>query len=150
MKISSCVAPNGLEQLQTSLVHFPHRQRWALAYAPVFLAGRTGNTTAEQGIHSVSSLFSENKDHAQGVSTLVHMDVERHLRLQWGIAEMRGKLPFRLSKIQQPDLKGCMETFSNLAFSLLQQQIQDAVNYMYKVEVTFKFELEIYQKGDML
>ena len=41
--------------------HFPHRQRWALAYAPVFLAGRTGNTTAEQGMHSVSSWFSENK-----------------------------------------------------------------------------------------
>ena len=61
------------------------------------------------------------------------MDVERHCRLQWGIAEMRGKLPFRLSKIWQPDLKGCMETFSNHAFSLLQEQIQDAVNY--KVEV---------------
>ena len=61
------------------------------------------------------------------------MDVERHRRLQWDIAEMGGKLPFRLSKIRQPDLKRCMETFSNHALSLLQEQIQDAVNY--KVEV---------------
>ena len=46
---------------------------------------------------------------------------------------MRSKLPFRLSKIWQPDLKGWMETFSNHALSILQEQIQTAVNY--KVEV---------------
>ena len=95
----------------------PTQQHWALDYAPVFLAGRTGNTTAEQGMHSVSSWFSENKDHAQAISTLVHMDVERHRRLQWDIAEMGGKLSFRLSKIRQPDLKRCMETLSNHALS---------------------------------
>jgi hypothetical protein len=107
---------------------FPHRERWALAYASVFLAGRTGNTTAEQGMHSVVSWFSENKDHVQAISTLVQMDVERHRRLQWDLAEMRGKLPLRLSKIRQPDLKACTETFSDHALSLLHQQIQQAVN----------------------
>ena len=46
---------------------------------------------------------------------------------------MRSKLPFRLSKIWQPNLKGWMETFSNHALKILQEQIQTAVNY--KVEV---------------
>ena len=61
------------------------------------------------------------------------MDVERHCMLYWDIDAMRSKLPFRLSKIWQPNLKGWMETFSNHALKILQEQIQTAVNY--KVEV---------------
>jgi hypothetical protein len=60
---------------------YPSRTRWALAWAPVFLAGKTGNTTAEQGMNSAVSWFSENKWDAEAISILIYFDVECHRRL---------------------------------------------------------------------
>ena len=75
---------------------YPSRARWALAWAPVFLAAKTGNTTAEQGMNSALSWFSENKDHANAISVLIHFDTERHRRLRFEKGKVVGKLTTKL------------------------------------------------------
>ena len=108
---------------------YPFRERWAIAFADVFLAAKTGNTTAEQGMHSVGRWFNENKEHAEVVSTLVQFDTERHRQLKFALLKRNAKLPRQLKKISQPDLRKCTEQFSAYALSLLNAELKDVTNY---------------------
>ena len=108
---------------------YPFRERWAIAFADVFLAAKTGNTTAEQGMHSVGRWFNENKEHAEVVSTLVQFDTERHRQLKFALLKRNAKLPRQLKKISQPDLRICTEQFSAYALSLLNAELKEVTNY---------------------
>ena len=108
---------------------FPSRKRWALAFAREFLTPRTGNNTAEQGMHSVGTWFVENKEHCEAVERLVHYDSERHRRLREEIFEMKSKCGNRIQRIKQPDLRQCTERFSSHALKLFNARLSDAMNY---------------------
>ena len=112
---------------------YASRKRWALALTNEFLTTKTGNTTAEQGMHSVGSWFSENKEHAECVERLVHYDTERHRRLKENVMRTAAKLPQRLAHIKNQRLRILTEQFSDFSLQLLETNIQEALNYKCEV-----------------
>ena len=109
------------------------RHRWALAFSKVFLACKTGNSTAEQTNHAVGVWFTENKEHPECLERLVAFDTEQHRRLKEKIVRNSAKLHNKLRLIKQPELRHLTQTYSHYSVKLLCAEIDESMNYKCEV-----------------